>query len=290
MKLNTETVEAIIEEVNSLDLNTVSIDKVIDLIDQVYEGRRTIAYTFKERYPLYRAICYDEDPKSAADMSYNPWLDKIKEFGRCNYPGEAVFYCCTTLPGALGEIGKSWKTVYVGLWSIQKAQTMNNVGFTERVCQDLGNKGDFSHRINSVVGREGFDETNQRIYEFMSEIFSRKIAREESFKYKLSACIFHSMIRGEPPGLLYPSIANDGKYDNLAFRTEIIDQKLIKLVQVNRFAKLYIPGQGSMEGYYEENLKFLTGSARPDVAGNLNWLDSPIPFSDLMDSEGYVSF
>lgn len=311
-----DNVQKGIEALNRLNLKLSTMDEIDQLLKPLFDHLRTRAFGFGVNYPLYRAVTYLANPGHSGLVSFRKDTKAINEYGRCNDIGEATFYCCTSSEGALNELGQDWRNAYVGIWRVNERLMVNNVGYTNRVKDALASEREFDHYISDQKSIDWFKGTTAQVYEYLSDIFTRKInSKSENHLYKLSAAIHRSFTRGHTRGLLFPSIANNGNYDNVAIKPEFISEGKLTLVLVNRFTKIYIPegsrkmktrnvvtlkdgtekvtnektidvtNQLDSEGY----LRLHTATGIPSISGKLKWFDKEkIGFSQLVDENGYL--
>jgi hypothetical protein len=282
--LNSEEVFLTIDKIKNLDLKLISTQQIVEQLAPLFKGLRNFGIVLRERYALYRGICYDERPIKVGQLSYNIDVDSIKTLGRCNDIGQTVFYSCNRMEGVFEEIGTEARVIYVAVWRVNQELRLNNVAYTENVTRVLASGRELSlkhHRgdPNNIMGG-----TNEVALNFLSDSFIGIVSKNENYKYKLPVAIFTALTKGEPCGLGFPSVAGKGDYDNFVIKKEIIDENKLTLVQVNECTYKFNPKK---KGHH----RYLTGTGIPDEKGNIKWLDNTIQFTSLYadDEHDYLA-
>jgi hypothetical protein len=175
-------------------------------------------------------------------LTYPP-SDKV-DYGRCNRLGDPVFYGSTSGISAIQEVAPpSGTRLVLSMWRVTKPILAACVGYSEKTFRDFGSnrwsdiwwQKQASPEFEPVGART---PENNLVNRFLAKEFTRLIPKEDAWKYKLSASIAETFLRGEPaesangeiPGLLragestigirtsalvYPSIATAANNDNV---------------------------------------------------------------------------
>lgn len=220
---------------NAIKNNKISPDVFLNELWKLSNGLNREARKFyPEKLNIYRTRVFQEKilPKSIKDLSYPPLEKSILQ--RASGVGNQVFYASAGLPTTLAESRvKSGEYIIVSKWRNSGDLIFQNVGFTE-------NKNGIENLYSEI-----FTHRNESMY-----VYSSKVAD-------------HLMGADFISGLIYPSIINNNKSENLAIKKDHVDKNL-KFIN----ATLYFVKSISDDSKYEvEALDF----ALPTDKGLLDW-------------------
>lgn len=180
--------------------------------------------------------------RRAAEISYNPFLDKIQH-GRFNLAGEAVFYASLPLSsssaqGYAGAICEASKELFdtnstersyeftVGRWSL--AIPINVVVLT--FCEPARKNCPDAMRIDQKFFRDmekAMSADDFTIWKQFQEFFSKRAAQKQGTitSYLLATAFFHALQQryGDRLGILYSSSMTDNQGLNLVLTRSVID-------------------------------------------------------------------
>jgi hypothetical protein len=202
---------------------------------------------------IFRTVTWDDRPTLIKQLTYPP-ADKVG-YGRCNRPGDPVFYGSTSSISAIQELAPPNGTrLVLSMWRVTKPIVAACVGYSEKTFRDLGSnrwsdiwwEKQASPELEPVGART---PENNLVNRFLAKEFTRSIPKDDAWKYKLSACISETFLKAKPaehangeiPGLLraresttgievsalvYPSVAAAANNDNVAINSSTADSSL----------------------------------------------------------------
>lgn len=224
-----EEIRKAIDGLRKMDLRSVEIDYIKDHISCVLKGYICSSPILHKGLELYRGIKWNEKPVNVSQVNHPP-ADKVVRFGRINRIGKPVFYASASRNVVFFEQRiKVGDTITVSRWRTIKKMIVNNIGYTPEVFQTLG-----SIRQCPIWGKEKIDpwmnsEPNVLIRQFFADEFTRTIEDESKnhYLYKLSIAIGEKFWHGELfQGIIYPSLAMKANSDNIAVKSECVDEYL----------------------------------------------------------------
>lgn len=190
--------------------------------------------------------------RKAADISYNPFPDKIQN-GRFNLAGEAVFYASLPLSssstqGYAGAICEASKELFdtsstersyeftVGKWGLVIPINVVVLTFYEparRNCPDaMRIERKFFRNMEEAMSADDF-----AIWKEFQEFFSKRAAQKQDTltSYLLTTAFFHALQQryGDRLGILYSSSMTDNQGLNLALTRSAVDAEHLILEGAN---------------------------------------------------------
>lgn len=223
-KLDLSAARSAIAAVRSLDLRSVSIEEIKDLLTPVFRGYRVSAPRFVPGVRLFR-VRSCQKPTNIRELSYPP--AQVVGLGRVNRPGSPVLYCCTSREAPFFEARPPvGTTVAITRWETTASLLVNQVGYTRRTFDTLG-----SARQQAGWGPEPADvsagEGNEEIAEFLAELFTQQVAKGDEHTYKLTVAVAEKLFMDDLfDGLLYPTVPMRANADNFALKPRYADKHL----------------------------------------------------------------
>ena len=231
-----------------------------------------------------------EEQIAREQLIYPP--KNIASLGRVNRAGAAVFYASTHKEAVFFELPDLTQgdELILTFWKTTESMLVNNIGYTERVFQQLGAtravpawatpsqrqlQANESTVGLSVYPQEMIDDLlshddDREINEAISKLFTKKVDLDEAFWYKLTVALaeFHLGRAASKnisiAGILYPSIRVSANADNIALLPWFVDKHL-------EFRKaVHIRVKERSEAAF--NIEYLDAAHEFDVDGRLNWL------------------
>jgi hypothetical protein len=179
------------------------------------------------------------------DLSYNPNLESIG-WGRCNQPGDPIFYASNSPEGLPREIhARVGDILNLGYWRSPVPVLLSTFGFSENVRKRMGTI------LRFPAGQPEPDSTalnasTIKAYQFLMDAFTETVEPNEEHKYMLTTAIyaiisgdvgplvFDSVSKERFDGVTFPSIATRGNLVNFALRPQVVDSSL-ELFRVEAF-------------------------------------------------------
>lgn len=185
-----------------------------------------------------------------SDISFNRQKFLIDDFGRANEPCQSVFYCSDNLVTAFNEtctiarenLDKDSEMITWGIWEVMKDLEISYVIGTPEKTENTT----LSSLTKSFLEFLKDSEEREQIlllHTFISEQFQVKANGHHSL-YKIS-CAFANWIykqefvdqnnrKIENAGIIYKSSIWPNEGINIALKSEIIEDGLLKLIEVRR--------------------------------------------------------
>jgi len=170
----------------------------------------------------------------------------VKQFARCNIPGNPVFYCADFRPTSYLELLEYWVEekneeflhVTIGKWTITndlKALIVTSPFEEDWVTNYDKVHGDkLQHFISQHDGE--MKPAMTRMYKFLFDRF-RKPAKKDLLTYIITSCYCHlafGQTKNPIDAILYPSVPFGGKGINIAIKSGYPFNENMKLILVAR--------------------------------------------------------
>lgn len=240
-----------LEFLKTCDLTTVSIESLNENLKTLLTGQSINTLRYNPGLVLYRGIIFATKPETYPDLIYPP-IDKAKQ-NRASMEGEQMFYCSNIKKAPFYELcAQKGDRLVLSTWYLRRESTFNNIGYTKRNLETFESDRKFStvEVLDDVIATE------------LGAIFCKGVTQDESIYYKLTNAIAKkylfadvltkdykvtplfaqsdssyneetdSNVAQEFPGLVYPTIRNDGIGDNFAIKKEAIDDDILELHRV----------------------------------------------------------
>jgi hypothetical protein len=218
-------------------------------------------------------------------------------YGRCNRPGEPIFYGSVGSHAAIRELTPpTGARLALSMWRVNRLVLAVAIGYSEQVFAKLG-----SQRSNVWWRQDNQTESvplgatsreNLIVDRFLAKEFTKHVSEDEKWRYKLSIAISEAYLKAPPadnvagveiPGLIrppdsltgttvgalvYPSIATNADNDNIAIKREVSDDCLtfawVHYVEISRKA----------DRIDEFEIKGLDFADRLSPSGEIQWTGS----------------
>jgi len=207
-----------------------------------------------------------------------PPIANVTGYQRCNAPGQPMFYCSSRRITALLECDvQPGDTVYLSQWIGREQVPINKV---------------LSGEEEEVFSLQ-FDEKDYMFYSFLETLFTKRVAKDFSRDYMITAAIsevFTSEFKPEAErkilddgriGIRYPSVVDIENSYNIAFppdyalkRLDLIHAMELKVVERNE-EKIYVS---------------VSDTATDFEADNINWTGDALNAPAPRDAKGGVFF
>jgi hypothetical protein len=243
-----------IKDFKQLNLRTIDIDALKTTLAPILHHYVHPAPLIGPGELIFRTVTWSDRPSLIKQLTYPP--SERVDYGRCNRPADPVFYGSTNGISAVQELAPpNGARLVLSMWRVTKPILAACVGYSERTFRDFG-----SNRWSDIWWQKQalpeFEPVGARTPEnnlvnrFLAKEFTRSIPKDDTWKYKLSACISETFLQaksadyanGEIPGLLragesttgikvsalvYPSVATAVNNDNVAINCSTADSSLL---------------------------------------------------------------
>lgn len=281
-----EDVRLAVKQINECVQSRGSIEEIRELVKVLTKGYTVKSPRFFAGSRFYRARVMPGSghPLNISELGVPP-RSCCRSNGRCNRPGEPMFYCSDHASGPLAEVGaKVGNHVVLSQWLAKDPLFVTQVGYSEAAYIRLGFRK--SHIPEWMVPPEnGTDADHQReVNHYLSELFTQKVPDGQEHLYAPSIAITEAFLsfnvvdnKGLFPdhpdmkieGIIYPTVALRASCENLALRAEFASQSL--LLEAADFVEiLNIDPQGKCD------VRYLGSVARWRQPGELIWGFLPV--------------
>lgn len=273
-----------IKEIENLDLSTVSIDDIKELLSPIFKGYASLNPVFAAGFRLYRGVTYDQKPKFPSNISYPP--KQYAAMNRASRLGHQCFYCSNDITPILFELQpKVGDTIAIGEWISIENLNLNRVGYTQTNFERLS-----SNRKPLILSNDEFDrhpynsDVNKFVAEYLAKTFCQSIPIDKKILYNLTIAIAerHFSIPEldfKFDGIMYPAVKQRANTDNLALVSSVVDKKM-RLNEVDWFRVSDIKDDGNYRGEIIDFANSLTDN------GELAWQGSPPQYHYDINEEG----
>ena len=257
-------IQKAIQAIKELDLKTVEIDSIKELIKPILKGFVTSTPKFEAGLTLYRSRYCKTKPTNVCDLTYPP-KEYIKSNQRVNRANHPVFYCSTAREAVFFELDvKPKDEIVVSKWETTEELLVNNVGYTRISFLNLKSNRE-NQNFGAIEKEIDISETNNLVNEFLSQEFTKIVPAGNEDLYKISIAIAEKLCSDDMfDGLLYPAISMKANADNLAIKTQYIDEKRIVLKSVE-----YIQIDAKEDFKYKITVLDFANSFKDD--GTIEW-------------------
>lgn len=195
-------------------------------------------------------------------LKYPP-AEKIKKYGRCNYPGQSVLYASFLAFTALNEMKpRVGDLITETTWRAKRNQTLKycpifkNQPLKEKFINprtlDLNRL--YKNKIKTYP--ENVRKQIDAFVQFVTDSFTKRVYSKNHYDYIFSAYfsdkIFHHFEDGDIEAIYYPSVQEKLSFENVAIKPEVFDKKF-ELTEVHDSVVVTDPSNGR-GGYMMEGL------------------------------------
>jgi len=225
----------LLNEIDLVDLDLTSVDEN-SIISQLtnYEpyffGFTKIIPTF-ERLTVNKRLPENLNTRiwGIKLLKYPPH-EIITKFGRANLKFQSVLYGTFQLPTTLAEMNPQLgDIVTTSIWELKEPETCLFVCpiINSSYCRDIQLLNEFEKGIRNYPIE--FRELIRMDYELISKCFSKEVDKDKDINYIFSAAfanwIFNKFNNGKIEAILYPSVQDSTRSDNIAIKPEAFDLK-----------------------------------------------------------------
>jgi hypothetical protein len=259
--LDMDAARAAIAKIGAIDLRSVTIEELLDLVTPVFQGLAVSAPRFDPGIELYRGRRTDR-PETLKDLLYPP--AHKTPIGRANRASQPVLYCSTARAGALCEVEPNAGDI-VAITRLKTTQPLlvNHVGYARRAFEVLGSSRaipSWSGEPVKVPALPGMKE----LHDYLATTFAQVIPLSESHRYKLTIALAEKLFAHDLfDALLYPTVAMRANADNLVLKTRFADSSL-------RFEYVELLRIKSAAGLRFE-IDVIDSARSIDAAGKIEW-------------------
>jgi hypothetical protein len=200
---------------------------------------------------IFRAVLWSAKPTHKNQLTYPP-AHKVN-FGRCNRPGEPIFYGSVGSSAAIQELTPAHLArLVLTMWHVTKPIMVASIGYSESSFARLGSVR-WPHvwwhhqRPDDPDPPAANTRENMLIDRFLADEFTKRIIKGDEWRYKLSIAIAETYLKALPAGdistgeigdiigegqsitgvqvdgLVYPSIATGSNSDNVVLHCSVAD-------------------------------------------------------------------
>ena len=199
-----------------------------------------------------------------SDLSYPP--ASVAATNRANRAGVPMFYGSQEMDNVTFELSAGvGQEVTVVCWETTADLHVIPVGFTERAFAAMKSPRRHAKWMNASELRTG-KAWQDEVHEYLAGLFTRKVGRDSLHDYKLSIAASELLLGShQVDGLLYPSVALAGLFDNLCLKPRFVDSSL-------RFVRAdLIKVTDIFDGGLSNQSKWLDTAVDLDRQGRLRW-------------------
>ncbi|MBK9121490.1 MAG: RES domain-containing protein [Chloroflexi bacterium] len=214
-----------------------------------------------------------DKPFTISEISYPPQAKVVALAGRCNRQGEPVFYGSFTQSAIPYELrATDGQRLYISRWTTRPRQWLfvNYCGLTTSAFERLGANREPPFWATPQVVQE-LTARNMHINSLLAEYF---VSQDEQ-DYPFTATVYDIFIE-KNHGVIYPSVAARGFFDNIAISPKFVDRGL-RLQRVDevtfRFESDSVVFE-CLDSAVPNDLGQLTWGRGPDIVGFLS--DPPL--------------
>ncbi len=256
------TLEELRSEAKDLDTNE-SLRRKIKLLVQC--GFLTVTIPKNKLILRGRVWALEaEEPifSTPAEISYPPEQANSTKLNRASSSKFQVFYGAladsNSTPAhvvALTEISnvlndsfpdEEYEYIVIGQWRVKKEFTVASLAIHSEIAKhnvEAKEMLEVQTQICSELNGKG--EMIEEVAKYISEIFSRKSDGDDS-RYTLSAMYGDQLLEYGVPGIMFPSVSNEGKSFNVALHKNIVDECLelspVAIIRTIKFQRKILAG------------------------------------------------
>lgn len=234
---------------------------------EMISGFKVLPLSFNKCFPTFCRLTVNKKVLNGSNkrLTETKWLgNKPKEivdkYGRMNRIGQSILYGTFSVPTAVNEIEPEiGDLVTLSEWTLKEPNTQMIVyPIFWNMRKDLGYI-QILNQYKSMISR--FDKDVQSLFniqmEFLAKVMSKRIHPEKNNLYVFTSSIanriFNEEMNGETEAILYPSVKDTAKMDNIAIKPDSFIKKYrlksVKeyIIQVNsdELKKNLVTGQTS---------------------------------------------
>ena len=234
-----------LEELMQADLSSMTF---ADISSSVRSAMNKVAILAGLHFPPFiflRMRAGSALAEQRKDLSYNPNAESVG-WGRCNGPGEPIFYASNSPEGLPQEIHAIvGDTLSLGYWRSRVPLLLSAFGFSENVRRRMGTVLHFP-ASEPEPDSTSLNSSTMKAYQFLMDAFTETVGPNEEHKYMTTTAIYRILNGDVGPvviegvskerfdGVRFPSIAARGNLVNFALPPQAVDSSL-ELFRVEAF-------------------------------------------------------
>ena len=189
------------------------------------------------RWTINKNVLPDKSNRRIYDIKYlkNPPADLVTKYGRCNLPGQSVFYSSMFDMTALSEMRpRIGDLVTASVWKLRvnepliycpifKNQPTNDT-FNERMYR-------YEEMYNEKIKMypENVREQIDALVQFVADAFTKYVHPSNHLDYIFSSYfadkIFNNFENGKIEAIYYPSVKEKLSFENVAIKPDVFERK-----------------------------------------------------------------
>ena len=249
-------------------MKEISINLELDSIDEIKAKLFPLIKDYQHFVPVltagtyvYRASSYKSLKHfRISDISYR----KPSEVGeqRANRKGHPVFYTSLQKNSPFFEVRPEiGSCLVISKWKLNHAPKINKIGYRPESLKKIGRISELKNWQIITAPREPVE-----ISDFFANTYLISTEQVPNI-YKLSISITELFLKDGLDGLIYPSVAANGNFDNIVFNTDFTDEH-IKFVDAEYVKITDIEND---DNNLQINYSLLDVAEGIDQHGFLNW-------------------
>jgi hypothetical protein len=302
-------VNRLVRSLRALNLKHTDFEYLKGMLPPLLQGYPISTATTDVHEPFFRAVPWPEKPTKINQLGCPP--HESVRLGRANAAGNPVFYASAGCHSTVMELAPNLNDqLAISKWRTKANLTFICAGYTANAF----GHGEGFKRIESLpwvrqrAAAPLFQKPgNQLIHEFISHEFTKRVQRNETWNYKISAAFSQSLLNAksfktdgaptiEIAGIAYPSFPNEGNADNVALKSEIAAEYLeFVCVQYIRIARKTDGSQYSMIGLdfadslsADGTIEWQTAFPSDRIAGTDHTFRPFLDRIEILDNKGVV--
>jgi hypothetical protein len=195
-------------------------------------------------------------------LKYPP-SDKVKKYGRCNLPGQSVFYSSFLTFTAMDEMKpRVGDLITETTWKVKAEQPLIYCPIFKNQPTEENILNERTLKINQLYENKikDYPEYTRKqidtLVQFVTDAFTKRIHPNNHLDYIFSAYfsnkIFHEFENGKIEAIYYPSVQSRLSFENVAMKHNVFDSKY-ELVKAKDSLCVTDPSDGR-SGYFFEGL------------------------------------
>ncbi len=188
---------------------------------------------------VYRGVAWGERPDKISQLSYPP-VDRVRQLGRLNRPGQSMFYGSCASPGVFYELrAKEGDCIAWSEWQVMEPLWMHNLGYHAEALNRMGAHAT-PQRLPLTDPIPDETARSRRLRRKVALAFTEDVQPGREHRYKQSVALgeFWSEHdedlaqfadgprQAQVAGFVYPAMQMRGDADNVAFTPTFVHSSL----------------------------------------------------------------
>lgn len=240
--LNTEDLQSYIYALKNFWLRVETFDQKLPpllegAIKETIQNLKILPISFRKCFPAFCRLTVNKRlPKNNNNrITETKWLgckpcDAVKEYGRMNFIGQSILYGTFAIPTAINELKPQiGDLVTISKWTLLEPETemmvypifwnmAKNDGFFQIVNQYISFTSMYEKPVKELIDAQ---------VEFIANIMSKRISNNNLYIITSSIAnrIFFNGIKNEIEAIIYPSVQDKTRIDNIAIKPDSFRSK-----------------------------------------------------------------